>query len=30
MVIAADTGVAKAVDPDTAKRIFTSIRPYKP
>ncbi|MBF6357981.1 hypothetical protein IU449_26145 [Nocardia higoensis] len=30
MVIAADTGVPKAVDPATARRIFASIRPYKP
>ncbi|WP_330251093.1 hypothetical protein OG874_33665 [Nocardia sp. NBC_00565] len=29
MVIAADTGVPNAVDADTAKRIFTSIRPHK-
>lgn len=29
MVIAADTGVPNAVDPATARRIFTSIRPYK-
>ncbi len=28
MVIAADTGVPKAVDPDTARRIFASIRPH--
>ncbi|MET7773932.1 hypothetical protein [Nocardia sp. NPDC005366] len=28
MVIAADTGVAKSVDPDTARRIFASIRPH--
>ncbi|MFE9582788.1 hypothetical protein ACFYO1_40895 [Nocardia sp. NPDC006044] len=28
MVIAADTGVPNAVDADTAKRIFTSIRPH--
>ncbi|MEU8894919.1 hypothetical protein [Nocardia sp. NPDC048505] len=28
MVIAADIGVPKAVDPDTAKRIFASIRPH--
>ncbi|WP_194816909.1 hypothetical protein [Nocardia sp. XZ_19_385] len=27
MVIAADIGVPKAVDPDTAKRIFASVRP---
>ncbi|WP_157171741.1 hypothetical protein [Nocardia higoensis] len=30
MVIAADTGVPKAVDPATARRVFASIRPYKP
>lgn len=30
MVIAADTGVPNAVDPDTARRIFTSIRPHQP
>lgn len=29
MVIAADTGVPHALDADTAKRIFTSIRPHK-
>ncbi|PXX63278.1 hypothetical protein DFR70_106339 [Nocardia tenerifensis] len=28
MVIAADTGVPNALDADTAKRIFTSIRPH--
>ncbi|MFC9440525.1 hypothetical protein [Nocardia sp. NPDC057030] len=28
MVITADTGVPNAVDADTAKRIFTSIRPH--
>ncbi|MFC9892955.1 hypothetical protein ACFVMC_04600 [Nocardia sp. NPDC127579] len=28
MVIAADIGVPKAVDPDTAKRIFASVRPH--
>ncbi|MEV0250072.1 hypothetical protein AB0H76_25985 [Nocardia sp. NPDC050712] len=28
MVIAADVGVPKAVDPDTAKRIFASVRPH--
>ncbi|MEV0299290.1 hypothetical protein [Nocardia sp. NPDC050710] len=28
MVIAADTGVPKAVDPDTARRIFASVRPH--
>ena len=30
MVIAADTGVPNAVDPAAARRIFASIRPYKP
>ncbi|WP_054816829.1 hypothetical protein [Nocardia arizonensis] len=29
MVIAADTGVPASVDPDTARRIFTSIRPHE-
>ncbi|QIS08293.1 hypothetical protein [Nocardia arthritidis] len=29
MVIAADTGVPNAIDAETAKRIFTSIRPHK-
>ncbi|MBH0779145.1 hypothetical protein [Nocardia bovistercoris] len=29
MVIAADTGVPAAVDPETARRIFTSIRPHE-
>ncbi|WP_378736318.1 hypothetical protein [Nocardia brasiliensis] len=28
MVIAADTGVPEAIDTETAKRIFTSIRPH--
>ncbi|RJO77938.1 hypothetical protein D5S18_06580 [Nocardia panacis] len=29
MVIAADTGVPNALDADTAKRIFSTIRPHK-